>query len=122
MAMSCARWFSMTRAEEGIAGASSCRFGDRPVSERAEGREEWSERGARMQNASRKPIRSERWCGHGQSLSPWGNGHNESSLRESEIPLKMVDTVVRYVFISRWAMAREKEEGSNALLRRRVEA
>ncbi len=30
-------------------------FGDRPVSERAEGREEWSERGARMQNASRKP-------------------------------------------------------------------
>lgn len=30
-------------------------FGDRPVRERAEGREEWSERGARMQNASRKP-------------------------------------------------------------------
>ena len=30
-------------------------FGDRPVSERAEGRAEWSERGARMQNASRKP-------------------------------------------------------------------
>lgn len=30
-------------------------FGDRPVRERAEGRAEWSERGARMQNASRKP-------------------------------------------------------------------
>jgi ATP-dependent RNA helicase DeaD len=30
-------------------------FGDRPARERAEGREEWSERGARMQNASRKP-------------------------------------------------------------------
>ena len=30
-------------------------FGDRPVQERAEGREEWSERAARMQNASRKP-------------------------------------------------------------------
>ena len=30
-------------------------FGDRPVRERAEGRAEWSERGERMQNASRKP-------------------------------------------------------------------
>ena len=37
------------------AGEARLAFGDRPVSERAEGREEWSERGARMQNASRKP-------------------------------------------------------------------
>jgi hypothetical protein len=30
-------------------------FGDRPVRERAEGKVEWSERGARMQNAKRTP-------------------------------------------------------------------
>ena len=34
-------------------------FGDRPVRERAEGKEEWSERGARMQNAKRPPRPSE---------------------------------------------------------------
>jgi hypothetical protein len=30
-------------------------FGDRPVRERAEGKVEWSERGARMQHAKRTP-------------------------------------------------------------------
>ena len=34
-------------------------FGDRPVRERAEGKQEWSERGARMQNAKRPPRPSE---------------------------------------------------------------
>ena len=34
-------------------------FGDRPVRERAEGKVEWSERGARMQNAKRPPRPSE---------------------------------------------------------------
>lgn len=41
----------------GPTGADEARraFGDRPVRERAEGKSEWSERGARMQNAKRPP-------------------------------------------------------------------
>lgn len=35
-------------------------FGDRPVRERAEGKAEWSERGARMQHAKRPPRTTER--------------------------------------------------------------